>query len=75
MTPLNEDDISIEIHDVLEVEKAKWVPLSELTSNDPEKTNYYMYPNAFRFMECINYWIKNGSKYEINEHLAGFENS
>ena len=48
-----EDGFDINIIDKREVIEAKWVPLSELTSND-ESAKYRMFPNAYRFISLLH---------------------
>jgi hypothetical protein len=47
-----EDGFDINIIDKREVIEAKWVPLSELSSND-EGAKYRMFPNAYRFISLL----------------------
>jgi len=48
-----EDGFDIKIIDKREVIEAKWVPLSELSSND-EGAKYRMFPNAYRFISLLH---------------------
>ena len=48
-----EDGYDINIIDKREVIEAKWVPLSELSSND-EGAKYRMFPNAYRFISLLH---------------------
>ena len=48
-----EDGFDINIIDKREVIEAKWVPLSELSSND-EGAKYRMFPNAYRFISLLH---------------------
>jgi hypothetical protein len=49
----NTENLEINIIDKREVIEAKWVPLSELTSND-EGSKYRMFPNAYRFIKLLH---------------------
>lgn len=48
-----EEGFEINIIDKREVIEAKWVPLSELSSND-EGAKYRMFPNAYRFISLLH---------------------
>lgn len=48
---------SINIIDKREIFEARWVPLSELTSNEEGVTKYRMFPNAWKFMSSLQFRI------------------
>ena len=43
---------SVNIQDVGEVQSAKWIPLSEITTND-DTSQYRLLPNAFKFVSLV----------------------
>lgn len=44
----------INIIDKREVFQAKWVPLEELFTNTEGECKYRLFPNAWKFMSCLN---------------------
>jgi ADP-ribose pyrophosphatase YjhB (NUDIX family) len=61
----------IDIIDKREVFQAKWVPLSELSSNTEGEAKYKMFPNAYRFISLLHHrYMKQQERMKIEEGLT-----
>jgi len=54
---------NVNVHDTQEVTAAKWIPLSEITTNE-DGCKYKLFPNAFQFITLIKKWLEMNEKKE-----------
>lgn len=52
----NATDQAVDVQDTQEVSAAKWIPLSEITTNE-DGCKFKLFPNAFQFVQLIKQWL------------------
>jgi len=51
----------VDVQDTQEVSAAKWIPLSEITTNE-DGSRFKLFPNAFQFVKLIKQWLQMNGK-------------
>ena len=51
----------VNIQDVQEVSSAKWIPLSEITTNE-DGCPYKLFPSSFQYVELVKEWLSMSGK-------------
>ena len=55
----------IDVQDTQEVSAVKWIPLSEITTNEPGSSKYMVFPSAFEYIKLLKKYLS--QKEEILE--------
>lgn len=65
---------AVDIQDTQEVSAARWIPLSDLTTND-EGAKYKLFSNAFEFVTLVRRWLKMTGKLALDpgENASDFK--
>ena len=66
---LKPNSIGVNIQDTGEIFNAKWIPLSEITTND-DNSKYKLFPNAFQFVQLLKKSREQDSGQSGNHLLA-----
>jgi len=66
----------VDIQDTQEVSAARWIPLSEITTNE-DGCKYKLFSNAFQFVTLVRRWLKMTGKLPLDagENAADFSPS
>ena len=58
LTLADESNIKTAIQDVNEVQLAEWVNLDKINETNDEKSEVYLYPNAYKFTRLVQSCLK-----------------
>ena len=55
-------DYKIDVQDTQEVSAVKWIPLSEITTNDPGSSKFMVFPSAFEYIKLLKKYLSQNEK-------------